>query len=43
MLFFFPQTEKVVIKDTTVSKREIFFPAENDHGCQELYAANSTY
>ena len=26
ILFFFPQTEKVVIKDTTISKREIFFP-----------------
>ncbi len=28
ILFFFPQTEKVVIKDTTISKRGIFFPLE---------------
>jgi len=28
ILFFFTQTEKVVIKDTTISKREIFFPLE---------------
>ena len=31
ILFFFPQTEKVVIKDTTVSKRDIFFPAGSAH------------
>ncbi len=43
ILFFFPQTEKVVIKDTTISKREIFFPAESDHWYLELYATYSTY
>jgi len=28
ILLFFPQTEKVVIKDTTISKRGIFSPLE---------------
>jgi len=39
--FFLPHTEKLEIKETTSSKRAIFFPAESVHLVLRFYAVDS--